>query len=265
MADLPSSSQSNSMDALTVTREEFRLGMNKMLEFHAQALGNVSGTYTTETVSPTNIKLQGTPSLTDGSKPAADDNSLRIPCTSWVQALVGGAGDITGIDAGPGIAVTDGDTATPKVSVDLDATPGLLFEGAADAGKLKVKVKTDGGITLDADGLSVTGGAPIPDTGGEITGSLTTPIRTLTDAAFDLSTGPYWQCAGGFQVPNPSSAVAGMAGLIRFDAAPTSWSANFKGPGGDMTAIEIKGKAIVPFFVNAADDIYIGWPTNEIA
>ena len=38
-----------------------------------------------------------------------------------------------------------------------------------------------------------------------------------------------------------------------------------KGPGGDMTAIEIKGTAIVPFFVNAADDIYIGWPTNEIA
>ena len=265
MADLPSSSQANSMDSLTVTREEFRLGMNKMLEFHAQALGNVSGTYTTETVSPTNVTLQGTPSLTDGSKPAADDNSLRIPCTSWVQALVSVGGDITGIDAGPGIAVTDGDTATPKVSVDLGTNPGLLFEGVDDAGQLKVKVKTDGGITLDADGLSVTGGAPLPDTGGEVTGSLTTPIRTLTDAAFDLSTGPYWQCAGGFLVPNPTSAVAGMAGLIRFDAAPTSWAANFKGPGGDMTAIEIKGTAIVPFFVNAADDIYIGWPTNEIA
>ena len=159
------------MDSLTVTREEFRLGMNKMLEFHAQALGNVSGTYTTETVSPTNIKLQGTPSLTDGSKPAADDDSLRIPSTSWVRALVGGAGDITGIDAGPGIAVTDGDTRNPKVSVDLGTNPGLLFEGVDDAGQLKVKVKTDGGITLDADGLSVTGGAPLPDTGGEVTGS----------------------------------------------------------------------------------------------
>ena len=265
MADLPSSSQANSMDSLTVTREEFRLGMNKMLEFHAQALGNVSGTYTTETVSPTNIKLQGTPSLTDGSKPQ------RMTTASGSQAPAGcgsgrRAGDITGIDAGPGIAVTDGDTATPKVSVDLATNPGLLTDpDGDDAGKLKVKVKTDGGITLDADGLSVTGGAPLPDTGGEVTGSLTTPIRELKVAEFDLSTGPYWFCAGGFQVPNPTEAVAGMAGLIRFDAAPTSWSANFKGPGGDMTAIEIKGTAIVPFFVNAADDIYIGWPTNEIA
>ena len=264
MADLPSSSQSNSMDALTVTREEFRLGMNKMLEFHAQALGNVSGTYTTETVSPTAVTLQGEPKISIGAEPAADDDSQRIPSTKWVRALLGGGGDVTGIDAGPGIAVTDGDTATPKVSIDLDTDPGLEA-GSDDAGKLKVKVKTDGGITLDSEGLSITGGAPIPDTGGEITGSLTTPIRTLTDAAFDLSTGPYWQCAGGFLVPNPTEAVAGMAGLIRFDAAPTAWSANFKGPGGDMTAIEIKGKSIVPFFVNAADDIYIGWPTNEIA
>lgn len=256
------------MDSLTVTREEFRLGMNKMLEFHAQALGNVSGTYTTETVSPTNIKLQGTPSLTDAAKPAADDDSLRIPSTSWVRALVGGSGDITGIDAGPGIAVTvvDADDTTPKVSVDLATNPGLLTDpDGDDAGKLKVKVKDSGGITLDADGLSVTGGAPLPNTGGVVTGSLTTPIRELKVDEFDLSTGPYWQCAGGFLVPNPTSAVAGMAGLIRFDAAPTSWSANFKGPGGDMTAIEIKGKSIVPFFVNAADDIYIGWPTNEIA
>ena len=38
-----------------------------------------------------------------------------------------------------------------SVSVELDATPGLEFSAA----KLKVKVKSGGGITLDADGLSI--------------------------------------------------------------------------------------------------------------
>ena len=264
MANLPSSSQAASMDSLTVTREQFRLAKGNELEYLAQALGNVSGSYTTELVEPTKVTLQGTPALAAGAIPAANDNSTRIPCTSWVQALVGGAGDVTDVLGGQGIAVADSAGPKPKVSVDLDTDPGLVL-GAGDAGKLKVKVKASGGITLDSDGLSITGGTPLPDTGGEVTGSLTTPIRELKVDAFDLATGPYWRCDGGFKVPNPTNEVAGMAGLIRFDAAPTAWDTQYKGPGGDLTKVDIKANSIVPFFVNGADDIWIGWPTNEIS
>ena len=69
-----------------------------------------------------------------------------------------GTGTVTEVKSGSGISVADA-TTTPKVSVDLaDSNPGLEFaagpgQGADDAG-LKVKVKENGGITLDADGLS---------------------------------------------------------------------------------------------------------------
>ena len=73
-----------------------------------------------------------------------------------------GAGTVTEVKGGPGIT-SDGDSATPKVSVDLaDSNPGLEFVAApgqgADAAGLKVKVKSGGGITLDADGLSTSAG-----------------------------------------------------------------------------------------------------------
>ena len=47
------------MDSLTVTREQFRLSKKNELEYLAQALGNVSGSYTTETINPTAVTLQG--------------------------------------------------------------------------------------------------------------------------------------------------------------------------------------------------------------
>ena len=69
-----------------------------------------------------------------------------------------GAGTVTEVKGGPGIT-SDGDSATPKVSVELGTNPGLEFDAAGDAGKLKVKVKSGGGITLDGDGLSASGGS----------------------------------------------------------------------------------------------------------
>ena len=85
MANLPQSSQSDSMDSLTVTREEFRLAKRDELEYLAQALGNVSGSYTTETVDPNAVTLQGTPTLAAGAEPAAADTSLRLANTRWVK------------------------------------------------------------------------------------------------------------------------------------------------------------------------------------
>ena len=64
-----------------------------------------------------------------------------------------GAGTVTGIDAGSGIAVADNTTATPKVSVDYGE--GLEPSDGTDTAKARVKLDGDT-ITRGADGIKVT-------------------------------------------------------------------------------------------------------------
>ena len=78
------------MDALTVTREEFRLEMNKLLEFLAQGLGGVPGTFTNEAIDPLALLLAGAPKLLATAEPPANDKSLRLPTTQWVKAITDG-------------------------------------------------------------------------------------------------------------------------------------------------------------------------------
>jgi len=85
MTNLPTSEQTGDLDNLAVTRAEFRTEIGILLEYIAQALGSVSGTYTTENVNPFNPELQGTPTLEIGAEPVADDSTLRIPTTQWVK------------------------------------------------------------------------------------------------------------------------------------------------------------------------------------
>ena len=73
------------MDSLTITREEFRLEMHKLLEFLAQGLGGVPGTFTNENVDPLALLLAGAPKLLATAIPPAKDTSQRLPSTSWVQ------------------------------------------------------------------------------------------------------------------------------------------------------------------------------------
>lgn len=88
MANLPSKGQTASMDSTAVTREQFRTAMGSLLEYLAGALGNVTGTYTTDTVDPTNVRLRGAPALTNDAVPGSSDNSNRIPSTAWVRTYV---------------------------------------------------------------------------------------------------------------------------------------------------------------------------------
>ena len=88
--------------------------------------------------------------------------------------------------------------------------------------------------------------------GDVVTGSLTTPERTITAVAFDLATGPYWTC-GAISIPNPTNAVAGMTGTIRVTAAPTGWGANFSTPPAPTVF-----PSIVPFFVESTSQIRLG-------
>lgn len=85
MTLLPNSEQTGNLDNLAVTRAEFRAEIGELLEYMAQALGSVSGTYTTETVDPFDPELQGTPTLEVGAEPVTGDSTLRIPTTQWVK------------------------------------------------------------------------------------------------------------------------------------------------------------------------------------
>ena len=85
MTNLPTSAQSGDLDNLSVTRAEFRQEIGVLLEYLAQALGDVGGDYTTEVVVPTAVILQGTPTIEAGARPADADSSTRIPSTEWVK------------------------------------------------------------------------------------------------------------------------------------------------------------------------------------
>lgn len=85
MTNLPIRGETDSLDNLAVTREEFRVGMGQLLEYLAQALGAVNTTYEDQVVDPQAVVLQGEPALETGAVPDPADDSLRVPSTSWVQ------------------------------------------------------------------------------------------------------------------------------------------------------------------------------------
>lgn len=85
MTLLPTSEQNGDLDNIAVTRAEFRAEIGQLLEYLAQALGDVSGTYTTERVDPLTPILQGTPTLEIGAEPGGTDSSLRLVTSQWVK------------------------------------------------------------------------------------------------------------------------------------------------------------------------------------
>ena len=102
MTNLPSSTGSGDLDNLAVTRSEFRAEIGVLLEYLAQALGDVGGDYTSEAVVPTAVILQGSPTIEAGATPAEDDATQRIPSTKWVKqsgVYSGGTGYATPVKA----------------------------------------------------------------------------------------------------------------------------------------------------------------------
>ena len=147
-------------------------------------------------------------------------------------------------------------------SIEIGATPpagaeqGDLWWNTND-GKLYV-------YYVQADGREQWVESTPGDTfnGGQVDNSITQPPRTIT-TEFDLSTGPYW-LAGAIDIPNPTNAVTGMTGTIRFTAAPTSWDSNFKHAGGAWTQPSAF-PAIAPFYVQSPTEIEVGLATSGIA
>lgn len=85
MTNLPNSEQTGNLDNIAVTRAEFRSEIGVLLEYIAQALGGVSGTYTSENVNPFSVELQGTPTIEIGAEPGTNNSSYRIANTQWVK------------------------------------------------------------------------------------------------------------------------------------------------------------------------------------
>ena len=158
----------------------------------------------------------------------------------------------------PFITANDIPAGNPGTVTSIGAGDGLATDGAnpiTGAGTLRA-VAANATITVTAGGIAVTPGQYFPAAGGELDGVITTPEKTITSLAFDLSQGPFWTC-GSIDVPNPTNAVAGMSGLIRFSGPPTSWGFNFKFVGGTSVAPSDL-PAVSPFYVKAPDEIYVG-------
>lgn len=100
-------------------------------------------------------------------------------------------------------------SATREVSLDFATDPALEFSGTTPDGQVRVKVKTNGGITRDSNGLSLSG------TGSGVTLSSGILIRafSVTDILIDPTNanyGEYLRCdpsGGGFTVTLPVFAV----------------------------------------------------------
>ena len=162
------------MDSLTVTREQFRLSKKNELEYLAQALGNVSGSYTTETISPTAVTLQGTPTLAASADPAAGDSSLRIPSTQWVKrnsASTGTTPPTTPIrgqiwvdtSQDPPVMNVWDDTPPPGAWVPVSMTVPAASETVAGIAELATQAEVDAGTDDDDDGDDGGGGDDADD------------------------------------------------------------------------------------------------------
>ena len=140
-------------------------------------------------------------------------------------------------------AYVDGKILPPPVVNDsiINLVAGTNLTGGGSFTLNQASTKT---ITFDA--------AEPTFAGGEVDASITTPERTITAGAFDMSTGPYWTC-GAIAIPNPTNAVSGMSGIIRITAAPTSWAGNFS-----TAPTPTVFPSIIPFYVQSSTSIRLG-------
>jgi hypothetical protein len=152
-----------------------------------------------------------------------------------------------------------------QLATAAETTTGTDATKAVHSAGLKVELdkKANQATTYTKTEVDTSLAAKLNKAGDVATGSITTPERTITAADFDLATGPYWTCDA-IAVPNPTNAVAGMSGLIRLTAAPTSWAGNFKHAGGAAPTIAAF-PAIVPFYVSGASTILCGKPVEGMA
>ena len=144
---------------------------------------------------------------------------------------------------------------------NLGARISARVDGTAGSNDLPTRLE----FSTTADGASVPTERMRIESNGkvELFGSIYGQERTIGTSSFNLNTGNFWTC-GAIAIPNPTNGVAGMSGLIRVTAAPTSFGSNWDFPGGSYTA-PTTFPAVAPFYVVNSTTFYLGNWTEGIA
>jgi hypothetical protein len=146
------------MDSTAVTREQFRSAIGNLLEYLAGALGNVSGTYTTDSVDPTNVRLRGTPQLANDAIPGSSDNSNRIPSTAWVRTYVGSTSSSVP-------SASESTAGTIQIATQSDVTTGTNATKAVPPSYLAVTYMPKSGGAFSG---AITSSSTIADSKGNV-------------------------------------------------------------------------------------------------
>ena len=167
--NLPTSTGTGDLDNIAVTRAEFRQEIGILLEYLAQALGNVGGSYTNEAVKPTEVKLQGTPIIEVGANPATDSADQRIPSTKWVKesgTYVSGSAYSAPVDGQLWVDTSDTNYALKAYNSSLSPAAWQLVGGFPSGTKMLFQQETaptgwtKETSTIDNHALRVTTGTP---------------------------------------------------------------------------------------------------------
>ena len=167
--NLPTSTGAGDLDNIAVTRAEFRDEIGILLEYLAQALGDVGGSYTNEDVKPTEVKLQGTPTIDVLSNPATDSADQRIPSTKWVKesgTYVSGSAYSAPVDGQLWVDTTNTNYALKAYNSSLSTPAWQLVGGFPSGTKMLFQQETaptgwtKETSTIDNHALRVTTGTP---------------------------------------------------------------------------------------------------------
>jgi hypothetical protein len=234
-----------------------------------------SGTITARNASTSQtgvVQLNNSTSSTSTSQ-AATANAVKVAwdlansktSNTGTVTSVATSGALTGgtITTSGTLSVRNGTTSQTGVVQLSTSTSSTSTTLAATPSAVKTAVDNAASAQNTANTANTTANAALARTGGTMTGGVYQTVRTITSgAAWDLSTGNFWEFAGG-TIANPSNATAGMSGLIRVTDPISGWGTNFDFPGGTAVA-PTTFPAIIPWYVSATNVIMIGTPIEGI-
>ena len=142
--------------------------------------------------------LPGNPTTTTQ---ATSNNTTRIATTAFVKTQGYGTGDVTGLDAGDGIRIDDGSSATPEVNISaLGVDTAQLADDAVTQEKI-----ADNAVGKDQLKIS----------GGSVTSSSSNYVYSVVPRTFED-----WMVSSGVCVIYKISASSGARGRRKWGHAP---------------------------------------------